>query len=83
MVTQFRRVQEMAMKRAIIRLCGFDSVVKGIGAVPKVFSLEPGEYNNFIPVGGATQLMRDNWATLGHHLNNAITTVGEDVLGDK
>lgn len=67
------------MKRVIIKLCGFDSIAKVIGVVPEVFSLKPGEYSDFVPVGGATQLMRDNWMTLGRHLNNAITTVGKDV----
>lgn len=49
-------------------------------AIPEVFSLRGNDYGRFVVQGGAAQMMRDTWAGVGVHMNQAITAVGEQVV---
>lgn len=48
-------------------------------AIPEVFSLRGNDYGRFVVKGGAAQMMRDSWAGVGVHMNQAITKVGTQV----
>lgn len=52
---------------------------KVLTALPKVFSLRGNDYGRFVVKGGAAQMMRDNWAGVGAHMNGAIAAVGGQV----
>lgn len=57
--------------------------MKVLKAIPEVFSLRGNDYGRFVVKGGAGQMMRDTWAGVGAHMNEAITKVGGQVLQQK
>lgn len=51
---------------------------KVIRAIPTVFSLRGNDYDHFVIVGGAKEMMRATWAGVGAHMDAAITKVVSD-----